>query len=155
MGIDRRRFQEELKRLRKVGLDSSILIYHLEDIAPYADLTEAVFARIAEGSLHAVISTVSLTEILVQPFRAERQDQIDGFEKFLFSLPNTDLKAPDYPVAKGAARLRSKYRIRTPDALLLSTAIGEKAEAFLTNDARLRALKAEGISALILDDFLK
>ena len=148
-------FQNELKKLKKAGLDSSILIYHLEDLEPYANLTENIFAAVAEGSLIAVLSTVSVTELLVQPFTAGHQDRIAAFERFLFSLPNTELKSPDYLIAREAARLRSKYRIRTPDALLMATSIIEKADAFITNDARLRTLRAEGIIILVLDDFLQ
>jgi predicted nucleic acid-binding protein len=148
-------FQNELKKLKKAGLDSSILIYHLEDLEPYANLTENIFAAVAEGSLIAVLSTVSVTELLVQPFTAGQQDRIAAFEHFLFSLPNTELKSPDYLIAREAARLRSKYRIRTPDALLMATSIIEKADAFITNDARLRTLRAEGITILVLDDFLQ
>jgi predicted nucleic acid-binding protein len=148
-------FQNALKKLKKVGLDSSILIYHLEDMEPYANLTENIFARVAEGSLSAVLSTVSVTELLVQPFTASQQDRIAAFERFLFSLPNTELKSPDYPIAKEAARLRSKYRIRTPDALLIATSMNEKADAFITNDASLRALRAEGVTVLVLADFVR
>ena len=155
MEVERMEFQKELKKLKKVGLDSSILIYHLEDLEPYANLTENIFAAVAEGFLSAVLSTVSVTELLVQPFAAGRQDRIAAFERFLFSLPNTELKSPDYPIAREAARLRSKYKLRTPDALLLATSINEKADAFITNDARLRTLKAEGLVILVLDDFLR
>jgi hypothetical protein len=41
-------FQNELKKLKKVGLDSSILIYHLEDLEPYANLTENILQRLPE-----------------------------------------------------------------------------------------------------------
>jgi predicted nucleic acid-binding protein len=155
MEVKRMEFQKELRKLKKLGLDSSILIYHLEDIEPYANLTENIFAAVAEGFLSAVISTVSVTELLVQPFASGQQDRIEAFERFLFSLPNTELKSPDYPIAREAARLRSKYKIRTPDALLIATSINEKADAFITNDARLRSLKAEGLPILVLDDFLR
>ena len=155
MEVERMEFQKELKKLKKVGLDSSILIYHLEDLEPYANLTENIFAAVAEGFLSAALSTVSVTELLVQPFAAGQQDRIAAFERFLFSLPNTELKSPDYPIAREAARLRSKYKLRTPDALLLATSIDEKADAFITNDGRLRTLKAEGLVILVLDDFLR
>jgi predicted nucleic acid-binding protein len=155
MGVERMEFQKELKKLKKVGLDSSILIYHLEDLEPYANLTENIFAAVAERFLSAVLSTVSVTELLVQPFAAGQRDRIAAFERFLFSLPITELKSPDYPIAREAARLRSKYKLRTPDALLLATSINEKADAFITNDARLRTLKAEGLAILVLDDFLR
>lgn len=68
MGIKETRFTTELRRVNKVGLDSSILIYHLEDIEPYANLTEVTFATIAEGSLRGVLSTISVTELFVLPF---------------------------------------------------------------------------------------
>jgi predicted nucleic acid-binding protein len=155
VGLGIIKFQNALKKLKKVGLDSSILIYHLEDMEPYANLTENIFAMVAEGSLSAVLSTVSVTELLVQPFTASQQDRIAAFERFLFSLPNTELKSPDYPIAKEAARLRSKYRIRTPDALLIATFMNEKADAFITNDASLRALRAEGVTVLGLADFVR
>jgi predicted nucleic acid-binding protein len=154
MGLKQVRFATELGRLKKIGLDTSILIYHLEDIGPYADLTEAAFSAIAEGLPRAVVSTISITELLVQPFAKGEEDRITIFEQFILSLPNTDLIPPTYSIAKGAARLRAKYAIRTPDALLISTALSEKVEAFLTNDSRLRSLKAEGVSILVLDDFL-
>lgn len=155
MEVERMEFQKELKKLKKVGLDSSILIYHLEDLEPYANLTENIFAAVAEGFLSAVLSTVSVTELLVQPFAAGQEDRIVAFERFLFSLPNTELKSPDYSIAREAARLRSKYKLRTPDALLLATSINEKEDAFITNDGRLRTLKAEGLVILVLDDFLR
>jgi predicted nucleic acid-binding protein len=148
-------FQNALKKLKRVGLDSSILIYHLEDLEPYSSLTENIFARVAEGSLNAVLSTVSVTELLVQPFTIGQKDRIAAIERFLFSLPNTEIKSPDYPIAREAARLRSKYRVRTPDALLIATSINEKADAFITNDGGLRALRDEGLTILVLADFLR
>jgi predicted nucleic acid-binding protein len=148
-------FQNALKKLKRVGLDSSILIYHLEDLEPYAILTENIFARVAEGSLSAVLSTVSVTELLVQPFTTGQKDRIAAIERFLFSLPNTEIKSPDYPIAREAARLRSKYRVRTPDALLIATSMNEKADAFITNDASLRPLRDEGLTILVLADFLR
>jgi len=154
MGLKQARFATELRRLNKVGLDTSILIYHLEDIEPYADLTEVTFSAIAEGLPRAVLSVISVTELLVQPFARGEENRTTIFEQFILSLPNVDLIAPTYTIAKEAAHLRARYAIRTPDALLISTALNEKAEAFLTNDSRLRRLKAEGINILVLDDFL-
>ena len=75
MGIETIKFQKELKKLKKVGLDSSILIYHLEDLEPYADLTENIFAAVAEGFLTTILSTISATELLVQPFTLGQQDR--------------------------------------------------------------------------------
>lgn len=154
MGVKKEAFVAELGKFAKVGLDSSILIYHLEDMEPYANLTEATFAAIAGGSLTAVLSTISVTELLVKPFAEGKKDRVAKFEHFVLSLPNLILIPPGYALAKEAARLRGSYRLRTPDALLVATALGEKAEAFLTNDDRLRKLKAEGVTIMVLDEYV-
>jgi len=154
MGVKRTAWAEELKKLTKVGMDSSVLIYHLEGLEPYADLTETLFAAVLDGSVRAVISTISVTELLVRPFAKDQLDRITAFEQFLFSLPNTDLVPPSYSISKEAARLRAKYRIRTPDAILLATFLAEKAEAFLTNDACLGMIKDEELDILVLDNFI-
>lgn len=154
MAVKQAKFISDLKHFRKVGLDSSILIYHLEDVEPYSELTEATFAVIAEGLPAAVLSALSVTELLVRPFSQGKRDRVAAFERFVLSLPNTAMIPVSYPMAKEAARLRATYGIRTPDALLVATALGEKAEAFLTNDTDLRRLKAEGIAVVVLDDYV-
>jgi predicted nucleic acid-binding protein len=148
------RLVADLRRFSKIALDSSVLIYHLEDAEPYSSLTEIALGAVAEGAPAAVLSTISVTELLVKPFADGREDRVAVFEKFVLSLPNAAIVPPGYRAAREAARLRARYDLRTPDALLLATAIDEKAEAFLTNDGRLRRLKPEGLTVLVLDDYL-
>lgn len=138
----------------RVGLDSSVLIYHLEGLIPYAALTEAVIAELARGALTAVISTISVTELLVKPFADRTDDKVRICEAFLERLPNTHFVPPSVSIAKGAARLRAVHKLRTPDALLIATALEEGATAFLTNDARLKRVEEEGISVLVLRDYV-
>lgn len=154
MALKKEKFLAELERSSKVCLDSSIAIYHLEDIDPYSELTEAAIAAIAAGSITAVWSTISVTELLTKPFAKGQTDRVALCEQFIRSMPNAALVAPDYTIAKEAARLRGAYGLRTPDALLTATALHEKADAFLTNDGQMRKLKAEGIAILVLDDYL-
>lgn len=145
----------DLAHAGKVGLDSSVLIYHLEGLAPYASLTETVFSLLAKGTFTAVISTISITELLVKPFVEGNETAITACERFLQGLPHTTIVAPHSAIAREAARLRAYYGLRTPDALLLSTAVVEKAKAFLTNDAELkRAHRKEGLAILLLEDYL-
>lgn len=153
MAVRAARLVAELARFARVGVDTSILIYHLDDTKPYSDLTEVAFGAIAGGSPGAVLSTISVTELLVKPYADGDTDRIQALERFILSIPNTALIPPGYGVAKDAARLRAKYGIRVPDALLVATARSEHAQAFLTNDARLRRLKGE-ITIVVLDDYV-
>lgn len=151
--LDTAKFARDLTQLNKIALDTSILIYHLEDVHPYSELTEVVFAMLAKGSFTARLSTLSVTELLVKPFAEGKEERVTACEQFIRSLPNSVLVAPSYEIAREAARLRGCYRLRTPDALLISTALSEKANAFLTNDNRLKKVEAEGIAILVLDDY--
>ena len=147
-------FRAVLLPLRRAFLDSAILIYHLEDIAPYSSLTTEIFISLANGNLAGVLSTISVTELLTKPFQEGKADQISIFEAFIHSLPQTRLIAPDYAIAKEAAALRGKYGLRTPDAILFSTAKAQACDAFLTNDIRLKKLTAETPPVIVLSDFV-
>lgn len=154
MGVRGARFGSQLDRFKTVALDSSILVYHLEDVEPYSELTEIAFSRIAAGSPAAVLSPISVTELLAKPFGGNQPERVAAFEQFVLSVPNASLMPVNYPIAKQAGRLRGTYGIRTPDALLLGTALEAKADAFLTNDLRLRKVKAEGIEIVVLEDYV-
>lgn len=146
-------FRRILLQHQCVFLDSAPMIYHLEDIRPYSILTTEVFTALAKGELEGVLSTVSIAELLTKPFKEGRDDQIAVFEAFVFSLPQTRLVVPTYTIAKQAARLRGQYGLRTPDALLFSTAQAEGCDAFLTNDIRLKKLEVEGVTVIVLSEF--
>jgi len=130
------------------------LIYHLEGLAPYAELTETVFSSLAQGKFMSVISTISVTELLVKPFSEGNTTAITVCERFLHELPYTAIVAPHSAIAREAARLRAYYKLRTPDALVLGTALVEEAKAFLTNDADLKRVHKEGLVILLLEDYL-
>ncbi|GAB4311848.1 MAG: PIN domain-containing protein [Candidatus Bipolaricaulota bacterium] len=137
-----------------LSLDVSVVIYHLEGLAPYASLTEIVFTDLARGAIAAVIPTICVTELLVKPLADRADDKVRSCEAFLDGLPNTQFVPPTVSIAKEAARLRAVHRLRTPDALLIATALAEKATAFLTNDARMKRVEEEGITVLVLRDYI-
>jgi len=75
-----------------------------------------------------------MTELLVQPYRDSDEDRVDEFYGLLTSYPNLEWVAPDLEIADVAARLRARYRMRTPDALQAATALRSKATGFVAND---------------------
>ena len=54
-------------------------------------------------------------------------------------------------IARKASELRAKYNLRTPDAIQLATCMIGKADAFLTNDARLKVVK--DVPIIVINDF--
>ncbi len=153
LGVDRSRLVAQLRDLGTVTLDTSVLIYHLEDIKPYSELTEEIFGTIAGGTVQAILSTITVAELLVKPFQSGDVERVELCERFLLSFPHADLAAPDDRIAREAARIRATYRVRTPDAIFLATALVHEAP-LISNDHALKRLWPKPAPILILDDFV-
>jgi len=136
----------------KIALDTNVFIYFLEDHPRYGTLCASLFDLIERGHNPAVTSTVTLLELLFQPYR----DQKEELGQKIFALTSTYPKIEWVPVtmnlADRAAELRARYRLSTPDAIQLATAIGHKATRFYGNDRSLRRVKE--IECVIMDDLL-
>lgn len=125
----------------------------MEDV-PYADFLERnIFKPISEGSFKGVISVVSLLEILVKPISDGREEAVEDYLASLQNYPNLIIVGVDLPLAVRAARLRVKYRLRTPDAIIAATALETGADGIVTNDRRFSPLSSE-IRVLILNELL-
>lgn len=136
----------------RIGLDTNIFIYFLQNRPRCGAWCASMFDRIERGHNLAVISTVTLLELLVQPYREQKEE----LAQKIFALTSTYPKIEWIPVslalADRAAELRVRYRLSTPDAIQLATAIGRKATRFYGNDRSLRRVKE--IDCLIVDDVI-
>lgn len=135
----------------KVALDTSPFIYHLEDVAPYSALTEALFAWITRPGRQAVTSTLTLLEVLVGPYRARDEARVNEFYARLTTFPHLAWIPLSLEIADRAAGLRAAHGLRVPDAVQLATARAAGATLFLTNDRRLPSF--DDVEVLVLDDF--
>ena len=147
-------FYEKLDNIKSVCIDSSILIYHLEIVKPYDILTRVLIEKIAKGEIFCNISVLTITELLAKPYRLKDYNQISVFENFISSLPNTKIQPVNYGMAKYAASLRGDYNLRTPDSILLSTALITNSDVFITNDILFKKINIENIKILIFDEHL-
>lgn len=122
-----------LARHRLIGLDTSPFIYHLDPHPRYGPVAEALFGWLEErGS--AVTSTITMTELLVRPYRRADIDHVNTIYAFTSTYPNLSWLPVTLALADDAARLRAKYGLRTPDALHVATAISAAATGFVSND---------------------
>ncbi len=138
-----------LKKHERIGLDSNILIYFVEGNPNYLNLVKKVFNSIDAGKNLGVCSTLSLMEILVEPYRQKNETLVNEFYGLLTTYPHLRWVDLSNEVADLGANLRAKYKIKTPDAILLASAIYSNASGFVCNDKGLR--KVEEIDVLILD----
>ena len=141
-----------LRRHRRIALDTSVFIYQLDANPRYAPFTDHVFAWLERPYHTAATSTITMTALLVQPYRDQSEQRVNEFYALLSTFPNLEWIAPGLDVADVAARIRAAHRLRTPDALQAATAIQAQATGFITNDPIFERL--EVFETLVLDRLL-
>jgi predicted nucleic acid-binding protein len=137
----------------KVCIDSSPIIYFIEKHPKYHGVLHPLFAEINAGSIDAITSTLSLLEVLVLPFKTDNKFLTEKYYEILLHSKGFSVHEVTHEISELAARLRAKYDIRTPDAILIATGIHYDVGAFLTNDSTLK--KVIETKVLVLDDFSK
>jgi predicted nucleic acid-binding protein len=133
LGVERLR--AFLRRHRRIALDTSIFIYHLEPNPKYLAHTDAIFSWIERSGSKAVTSTITMAELLVLPYREGDEQRANDFYGLLSTYPHLDWIAPNLEIADLAARIRALHRLQTPDALQAATATYSQATGLITNDA--------------------
>ena len=141
----------------RVLLDTTVL-------AAYLDATDAThpIARhvldelVATGRNTAVVSMVTVMEILVRPMRAAPPSTHTVLE-FLRTQPNLTCVSIDLAVAQEAAYVRAESRLAPPDALIVGTGLAAGVHRIVTNDhawsGRLAALSS-GIAVVQMSEHL-
>jgi predicted nucleic acid-binding protein len=146
------RLQDFLRRHKRIALDTSVFIYQLEANPRYATFTDHVFAWLEQTHHSAVTSTVTMAELLVAPYCAKDEQQVDEFYALLSTYPHLEWVAPSLEIADIAARIRAAHRLRTPDALQAATAVRSEATGMVTNDAVFE--QVTGFETLVLERLL-
>jgi predicted nucleic acid-binding protein len=141
-----------LRRHRELSLDTCVFIYQLEANPRYLPLTDPIFAWLERRDSRAVTSTITMTELLVQPYRDFGQHRVDEFYGLLSTYPNLEWIVPGLEIADMAARLRALHRLRTPDALHAATAVYAHVTGLITNDPVFQ--RVNGFETLVLDSLL-
>ena len=97
-----------------------------------------LFEWIERGASTAITSTITLTELLVHPFRADDIDQVNTVYSLVTTYPHLEWQPTTLAIADEAARLRAMYRMKTPDAIQMATALVAGATAIVANDVAFR-----------------
>lgn len=146
-----------LKRLLKqheiIALDTQILIYHFENHPKYSGLTSEILKAVQTGSCRCIVSEISLLEILVHPLRLDRQDIADKYEILLTNFPNLMLAPVTRNIILKAASIRAATNLKSPDSLILATAIDHDATLAITNDISWKKITKLRIACL--EDYME
>jgi predicted nucleic acid-binding protein len=142
--------EDTLRNAERLYLEAAPLIYYVEENPKYVDKLEAIIAFIGDSPVKAISSAITLTEVLSHPMRLGRQDLIDKYRDILLESGSFRLVPVTTMIASSAASMRSRYSLRTPDALHLATAIEEACDLFITNDKGIK--RVTELQVLVLDE---
>ena len=126
---------------RLIALDTSVWIYHFEGSPAYGRAADSVLEAISQGQIEAVASELVLLELLVAPLKKGAQDVADEIEMTLLHFPHLQLAPVTRAVLLRAAEIRARYGLRTPDAVMVATAIESGATLSVTNDSAWRKVR--------------
>ncbi len=146
------KLDKALEKVTLLGCDTSLFIYFVERHPVYLDLAREIIRRVDSGVLLGYSSMITLTEVLVQPKKFKDSALENDYRALLLHSRNFELLPIDENIADLAADLRSRYTIRTPDALQVSAALSSGCQAFVTNDKRLKSIT--DLKILVLDELL-
>jgi predicted nucleic acid-binding protein len=146
------RLRAFLRRHGRIALDTSIFIYELEANPRYVALADEVFSWLEQPEHRGLASTITMTELLVQPYRDLDGERVNTIYGLLSTYPNLEWVAPDLETADIAGRFRATYGLRTPDALQAATAARFRVTGFVTNDPVFA--RVEAFETLLFDKLL-
>jgi predicted nucleic acid-binding protein len=131
-----------------IHLDAGILISFLDgDDAHHAAARQLLAEALDAGDRLAMASS-AFAECLVEPARRGPAD-IQTVRNLVDRVPVAVIPL-DVEVATVAARLRAKHRaIRLPDAIVIATAIVDRADQLATTDRRWPSARALGLKATL------
>ena len=134
--MSRSSLQQAVPPDTEILLDTSVILAYLnarEAVSSAATVVIDEFVR--TGRNRATISAVSVAETLVRPF-ASGAAAVALVEGFLLHFPNLKILGVDYDVARQAGRLRAVSGLKTPDGLVVATALSAGIPVVVANDAR-------------------
>ncbi len=139
---------KSLSSAGKISLDANIILYYLHQDKNFGN--QSLRLLTATKNRTKVISTLIYAESFVYVYEQADESLEKKQLKALEKIPKLQTIAPTKKICLLAAQLRAAYRLKTPDAIHLATAIDSGCDTFITNDGNLK--KVQEITVLTLRD---
>ena len=121
---------------KKVLVDSNIIVYLTDLIAPYQQLSKQLFQMVEEGDTEAVISVLSVGEVMQGSIKQENFALALEVKDYLINFPNCFCQEITLKVLDcvGNDKLVEWDRLRMVDSLILASGLVNGVDLFVSND---------------------
>jgi predicted nucleic acid-binding protein len=128
-----------LQTVSSIYVDTAPFIYFIEDTPEFSSTVTHLFSRLGTFSIYT--STLTLTETLTKPLKTGDTYLVQNYRNLLKHTKNIYLLSVNSTIAEYTAEIRAEYRLKTPDALHIATALYANCPIFLTNDIELKRVQ--------------
>jgi predicted nucleic acid-binding protein len=117
-------------------LDTSAILAYLSGSERASAIAAVLIDElVGTGRNPAVVSAISVCEVLVRPNRAGSPSAVRLVDDFVTHFPNLRVEPVTIEIARMGARIRAATVAPAPDALILATAVDRSASVAVGNDA--------------------
>lgn len=131
--------------MARIFWDTNLFIYLFEKNPEWSPRVVELRQRMQQRRDELLTSCLTVGEVMTKPRELGNAMLEKAYLNF-FSGGAIELVTFDLEAAKRYAELRSRERVRPPDAIQLACAAAARSDLFVTNDGRLSKLVIEGIT---------
>ncbi|MFO7665574.1 MAG: type II toxin-antitoxin system VapC family toxin [Desulfobacterales bacterium] len=130
-----------------VLVDTNIIIYLTDSIPPYEKLSRQLFEMIEKGEVSAVLSVISVAEVMQGPLKKGSIEKAHEVKNYLMNFPNVhcqDITGDVLDnVGKNSAIEWSQLRVM--DSLILASGLVNSVNLIISNDIHFKKALAGDI----------
>lgn len=139
----------------RISLDTNVILNVINKEELFFDSSRQLLDKISDGELEGVISTVVLSEFLTGFYMNNDIKSSKIFKESLIESRTFIIMPVDTEIADLAAKIRSKDKIKLPDAIILATAILSKSTYLVSSDADIIYRTDYGINIVDSNELMK
>ncbi len=130
---------------KHILVDTNIIIYLTDLIAPYASLSKILFEMIEKGEASAVLSVISVAEVMQGPLKKGYPRKALDVKNYLMNFPNTVCQEITGEVIGhiGIDQRIDWAQLRVMDSLIIASGITNNADIVLSNDTHFKKALAK------------
>ena len=121
---------------KKVLIDTNVIIYLTDKVAPYDVLSRRLFEMIENGDVSAVVSIISVAEVMQGPLRRGFDQASIEVKDYLFNFPNLFCEKLNSSILDivGEDKRINWPKVRTIDSLIIASALKNNVNKIISND---------------------
>ena len=139
-----------LTEAERIHIDASVLALHLLGHPRYLPLTRMLFSLLSQDRVRASTSAISVYQLLVEAYRRGEGDVARTVEQCLSTVPGLEVIPVTSAIAKQAAEVRAQLGGSVERAIQIATALGGRAEVYLTQHSAFRRVAGMKVESLDL-----